>query len=323
MIVYTPPSAASHIPVIDLTGSFDDPEALRRVAWEIHKACRETGFFYISGHGVPQALMDGQIEMTRRFFAQPTEAKRDVAIAHSPCRRGYEEGLQILDPGSPPDLKESFMLGRELGPEHPHVRDGVPNYGPNLWPAELPGFREQIEAYQAEVIRIGTHLMGCLAASLDLDPGYFAEGLRDPQCGMRLLHYPPQPADTAFNRLGAGAHSDWGSITILLQDDMAGLEVLNADDAWILATPIRGTFVINIGQMMERFSAGLYRANLHRVRNNAADRARHSVAVFFELDHFYKMGRAPTVPANDAFDELFDLTVGEHIEQMARASYGG
>ena len=323
MIVYTPPSAASHIPVIDLAGSFDDAEALARVGWEIHKACRETGFFYVSGHGVPQALMDGQIAMTRRFFAQAQEAKRAVSIERSDCRRGYEEGMQILDPGSPPDLKESFMLGRELGPDHPHMRAGVPNYGANLWPEGLPGFREQMQAYETEIIRLGTHLMGCLAASLDLDAAYFAEGLRDPQCAMRLLHYPPQPQDAAFNRLGAGAHSDWGSITILLQDEMAGLEVLNADDEWILATPIAGTFVINIGQMMERFSAGLYRANLHRVRNNAAARARHSVAVFFELDHFYKMGRAPTVPANDAFDATFDLTVGEHIEHMARASYGG
>ncbi len=104
---------------------------------------------------------------------------------------------------------------------------------------------------------------------------------------------------------------------------MPGLEVRNADDEWILATPIPGTFVINIGQMMERFSGGLYRANLHRVRNNAGDRNRYSVATFFELDYFYKIGRAPTVPVDPGYDVDASLSVGEHIEQMARASYGG
>ncbi|CAN5218357.1 oxidoreductase [soil metagenome] len=322
MIVYTPPRAATHIPVIDLTGSFSDPTALARVGAEIHRACRETGFFYVSGHGVPQAIMDGEIEIARQFFAQPADAKQAVAIERSSCRRGYEAGLQVLDPGSPPDLKESFMLGRELPPEHAYVAAGIPMHGPNLWP-DLPGFREQAEAYEREMIRLGRHLMACLAVSLDLQPNWFAEGLKEPQAGVRLLSYPPQPEDVDSNRLGAGAHTDWGSITILLQDDMAGLEVRNADDDWILATPIRGTFVINIGQMMERFTAGLYRANLHRVRNNSADRARNSVATFFELDYFYKIGRAPTVPDDPGYVVDSTLSVGEHIEQMARASYGG
>lgn len=96
----------------------------------------------------------------------------------------------------------------------------------------------------------------------------------------------------------------------------------NADGDWILATPIPGSFVINLGQMMERFTAGLYRANLHRVRNTASDRARHSVATFFELDPLYRMGVAPTVPASDAYPPQAPLTIGEHIEQMAKASYG-
>ena len=324
MIVYTPPKAANRIPLIDLDGSFDDSEARRRVAWNIHKACRETGFFYVTGHGVPQASMDAQIAQTRRFFAQDDAAKRAVAVERSPCRRGYEGvGRQMLDAGSPADLKESFMLARDLADDHPLVRAGVSMQGPNQWPAALPGFRDQMLAYQAEMTRLGRHLMGCLALSVDLDPGWFDDGLADPQCGIRLLRYPPQPAETDFNRLGAGAHSDWGSITILLQDEMAGLEVRNADGDWILATPIAGSFVINLGQMMERFTAGLYRANLHRVRNNSANRPRHSVATFFELEPTYTMARAPTCPADDAFAPTHALTIGAHLEQMARASYGG
>jgi isopenicillin N synthase-like dioxygenase len=324
MIPYTPPRAADHIPVIDLAGSFGDAASSTAVAWQIHKACRETGFFTVIGHGVPQPLMDAQIGWTQRFFAQDEAAKDAVSIDRSPYRRGWERpGRQVLDAGSAPDHKESFMLARELAPEHPWVRAGLPMQGPNQWPSGLRGFREQMEAYQAEMVRLGRHLMGCLALSTGLDADWFDDGLVEPQCGVRLLHYPPQPANGADNLLGAGAHADWGSLTILLQDDMPGLEVRNADGEWILATPLRGSFVINLGLMMERFTSGVYRANLHRVRNNSGDRARHSVATFFELEPEYRMLPAPTWAEPMTNPAAPPPTIGEHLEAMARASYAG
>lgn len=322
MIPYTPPRAAETIPVVDLGESFSPGPAREAVAAAIHRACRETGFFYVSGHGVPGELVRRQIEAARGFFALPEAAKRAVWLGHSPCRRGYEGvGTQTLDAGSAPDHKESFAIATDLPPDHPLVIAGVPGEGANQWPDGLPGFREQMLAYQAEMVRLGRHLMGCLALSVGLAYDWFADGLREPQCGVRLLRYPPQPPGAAGNLLGAGAHTDWGSLTILLQDGLPGLEVRNADGEWILATPIADTFVINIGQMMERFTAGTYRANLHRVRNGAADRARLSVATFFELEPMYRMGRAPTCAPDPAYADAAGLTIGEHIEQMARASY--
>jgi len=322
MIPYTPPRAATHIPVIDLAGSFETGSAREEAAAAIHRACRETGFFYVSGHGVPGDLVEAQVEAARRFFALPEEAKRAVHVSKSPHWRGYEgTGAQTLDAGSAADYKESFAIARDLPPDHPLVLQGVPGQGPNMWPEGLPGFREQMEAYQAETIRLGRHLMGLLACSVELDYDYFADGLGEPQCGVRLLRYPPQPADAPDNMLGAGAHTDWGSITILLQDGLAGLEVRNADGEWILATPIPGTFVINIGQMMERFTGGIYQANLHRVRNGAPDQARYSVATFFELEAWYRMAVAPTCRAENTGEPEPGLTVAEHIDQMARASY--
>ncbi|WP_156841709.1 isopenicillin N synthase family dioxygenase [Novosphingobium aquimarinum] len=322
MILYDPPSAAQSIPVVDLEGSFTHAQARSRVADAIHHACRETGFFYVTGHGVPEALVEAQLDWTRRFFDQDRTRKLALSIDRSPCRRGYEGyGSQVLDEGSAADFKESFMIACELAPDHPWVVAGLPMQGPNQWPDALPGFREQMSAWQDEMVRLGRHLMGCLAQSVDLPFDWFADGLGEPQCGVRLLRYPPQPADVEGNLLGAGAHSDWGSITILLQDDLGGLEVRNADGDWIPATPLGGSFVINIGQMMERFTAGIYRANLHRVRNNHAQRARHSVASFFELEPDYRMARAPTC-IGDTRDDVPPPTVGEHIEDMARASYG-
>lgn len=322
MIPYTPARPAKRIPVVDLSESFADGPGRAAAVEAIHRACRETGFFYVSGHGVDQALAEGQIEAARRFFALDGAAKRAVAQRNSPCWRGYEgTGAQVLDAGSAPDHKESFSIAIDLATDHPLVLAGIPGQGANQWPAALPGFREQMLAYQAAMVALGRHLMGLLARSVELSYDYFADGLREPQCCVRLLRYPPQPVGATGNLLGAGAHTDWGSITILLQDGRPGLEVRTADGEWILARPIPGTFVINIGQMMERFTAGIYRANLHRVRNGALEAARYSVATFFELEPLYRVGRAPSCPASAEYEETADLTVSDHIEQMARASY--
>ena len=326
MIPYTPAQAATDIPVIDLTGSFEPGAARDAVAAAIHRACRETGFFYVSGHGIDDALVEAEIEAAHQFFALPEEAKQAVHVSKSAHWRGYEGvGAQVLDEGSAADFKESFAIACDLPLDHPLVVSGVPGQGPNMWPEGLPGFREQMTAYQAAAIGLGRHLMGLLACSVELDYDHFADGLGEPQCGVRLLRYPPQPENAPDNMLGAGAHTDWGSITILLQDGSAGLEVRNADGDWILATPIPGTFVINIGQMMERFTGGIYRANLHRVRNGAPGKARYSVATFFELEPWYRMGVAPTCRSGEGDEGDEDeaaLTVAEHIDQMVRATYG-
>lgn len=148
MIIYTPPRGARTIPVINLEQSFSSRLAERkRAAWEIHKTCRDTGFFYVSNHRVPLDALARQLAATRSFFDLPMETKREIDTAKSDCMRGYEPlMLQSLDDGAPPDLKESLMLGRELGPDHPYVQRKVPAHGPNQWPSGLPGFREQMES---------------------------------------------------------------------------------------------------------------------------------------------------------------------------------
>jgi isopenicillin N synthase-like dioxygenase len=324
MIFYTPPKTADHIPVIDFSDAYS-PELARReaVAWEIHKACRDVGFFYLANHGVPQSLIDAQFAAAAEFFALPRDTKEAIAISKSRSGFGYEPmSGQTLDTGTPPDLKEGFQCGMDIPDDHPYVVRGLERYGLNQWPAGMPAFREQCLTYHAAMMSASRKLLSIIALSLDIAEDFFQPITEMPIATLRMLHYPPQAVDAAPNQLGAGAHTDWGLVTLLAQDSVGGLEVRNADGEWILATPIPGTFVINIGQMMERFTAGIYRANLHRVRNGAADVARYSVATFFELEPLYRMGRAPTCPPAAAEEEDGpDLTIGEHIEQMARASY--
>jgi isopenicillin N synthase-like dioxygenase len=323
MITYTPPAPALSLPIVDLSDSYsDDIEIRKQVAWEIHKACRDTGFFYVTGHRVPEQLRQSQLMAAQRFFELPLESKTAISMKQSAAKRGYETmQAQTLDTGSPADLKEGFQMGIELPPTHPRVLDGVPNHGPNQWPEGLPGFRRQMEMYQAEMIRLGRHLMQCLALSLYMPENYFDAGTENPMCTVRLLHYPPHPTGAEENQLGAGAHTDWGAITMLLQDDCGGLELRNSAGEWIRADPVKGAFVVNLGDMVRRWSNDLYQSTMHRVLNNVSGRDRYSVASFFNPDHFYRVECLATcLPAGDT-PRYQPVTVGEHIEDMFQRTY--
>ena len=174
MVPYIPPAVVRSIPMIDLGPSFGASVALRReVAWEVHKACRETGFFLISNHGVSAALVASQFEFSKRFFDMPIAARQRLHMANSPTHAGYEPiGGQTLDSDTPPDLKESFYVNQDLPDVHPYVQVRLRGYGGNLWP-DLPGFRQQMLAYYAAMDSLARHLMQLLALSLDLEARHF------------------------------------------------------------------------------------------------------------------------------------------------------
>jgi isopenicillin N synthase-like dioxygenase len=324
MIPYTPPQTASDVPLIDFADSFGSDLARRRaVAWEVHKACRDTGFFYVKNHGISAQSLELQLEWSRRFFALPTETKLELTMAGAKGPIGYEPmKLQTLDLGSPPDLKEGFQLHRERDDRAAGQASEAAYRGGNVWPAALPGFREQMLGYQQQIIGLGRHLMQILALSLDLPEDFFDAGLADLMCSVRLLHYPPQPADAAVNQLGAGAHTDWGSITLLLQDGCGGLEVQHASGQWIRATPIPGTLIINLGDMMRRWTNDLYHSTMHRVLNAASGQDRYSVASFFNPSYSFRVECVPTCRP-EADEPLYPpCTVGEHLKEMFERTYG-
>lgn len=312
MILYTPPKPAETIPVVDL-GISD----LRKVAWEIHKACRDTGFFYVANHGIPQAVAEAQLAWAARFFALPPERKQAISFDKSPRRMGYEPmQRQVLDEGSAPDLKESFMYLAA-----PPQAD-MPGSALNLWPADLPEFQDQMHRYGRHVAVLGRRLMELVALSLELDRGYFDAAFSASDFAVRLLHYPPQTAAGTNNQIGAGAHTDWGAITLLLQDDAGGLEVRNAAGDWIFADPIPGTLVINLGDLIRRWSNDLYHSTLHRVLNKAKGRDRYSVATFCSPDYAYRVECLPTCRPAQGEPSYPPCTVGEHLKEMATRTYG-
>ncbi len=309
------------IPVIDVSGLPGDPGTRRAVAREMRAACTASGFFYIKGHGVPGALIEQVFDRSHEFFALPMEQKLALTMAHSLCRHGYEPlKAQTLEPGAPPDLKEGFLAGEDFAADHPAVRNDPANIGPNQWPPQLLQFKTTMIAYVEEMKALTARLMGGLALSLDLAEDYFDDFCELPILTLRLLHYPTQPPNPAPGEKGCGAHTDWGSITILLQDDAGGLQVQASDGSWISAPPIAGTFVVNIGDLFARWTNNLYRSTVHRVINKSG-RDRYSVPFFMDGPSDHLVSCIPTCRGPDEARKFPDITVRGHLEEMVRRTY--
>jgi isopenicillin N synthase-like dioxygenase len=264
--------------VIDLAGlGSADAAAIRRIAAELGRACRETGFFYIRNHGVPAALMSAMFERSAAFFASARAEKDEFEIRKSPHNRGYvgiaTESLNLAQA----DLKEAFNIGLDLSESDPDVVAGKPFRGVNLWP-RTPGFREVALDYFNACWRLGVDLHLAIAADLGLPSAFFADKFDRPMATLRLLHYPPR---TTEEMPGAGEHTDYGSLTILLTDDVGGLEVRRRDGTWIKAPPIPGAFVCNIGDCLMRWSNDTYVSTPHRV-TSPLGRDRYSIAFFLD-----------------------------------------
>lgn len=273
------------LPVIDI----GDPAA---VAGEIAAACRETGFFYVTGHGVPESLVAELDAASRRFFALPEREKLEIEMSRGGrAWRGYFPVGGELTAGQR-DLKEGLYLGSEIGPDHP--RAGLPLHGRNLFPRQVPELRPLVLSYVDAMTAAGQQVLRGVALSLELPAGYFADGYTaEPTVLFRIFHYPPAPpGDPGW---GVGEHTDYGLLTLLGQDENGGLQV-RTPGGWVDAPPLPGTFVCNIGDMLERLTGGWYRSTPHRVRNTSG-RDRLSFPFFLDPDF---LAEVPPLPDHAA-----------------------
>lgn len=275
-------SAPRSVPVIDISALVAGTSRRLETADSIGAACRDHGFFYISGHGVSEDLQARLEEHSRAFFALDLETKLRIRMAFGGrAWRGYFPPGGELTSGQP-DQKEGLYFGAELDASHPMVRAGVPMHGPNLFPPEVPALRGAVLEYIAALTRLGQQLMGGLSISLGLEEDYFARHYTaDPLVLFRIFNYPAAGSPLNDESMwGVGEHTDYGVLTILRQDGAGGLQLKTAS-GWLDAPPIEGTFVCNIGDMLERLTSGLYRSTPHRVRNQAR-RDRLSFPFFFD-----------------------------------------
>jgi len=264
------------IPVVNISALVVGTGDRHVVAAEIGQACRDYGFFYITGHGVDERLQQRLEEVSRQFFAQDLEAKLEIRMSRGGrAWRGYFPVGGELTSGKP-DLKEGIYFGEELTGDHPLVRAGTPLHGPNLFPP-IPQFRETVLDYMAAMTRLGHSLINGISLSLGLPESYFAgRYTSDPLILFRIFNYPAQ----SDSSLGVGEHTDYGLLTILRQDMSGGLQV-KTKGSWIDADPIPKSFVCNIGDMLDRITGGHYLSAPHRVRNRTSHN-RLSFAFFFD-----------------------------------------
>ncbi|HSO76546.1 MAG TPA: 2-oxoglutarate and iron-dependent oxygenase domain-containing protein [Blastocatellia bacterium] len=274
----------SPLQIIDAGPLVTGTASRRDVGEQIALACREAGFFYVVGHGVDEDLQLRLENVSRQFFAQDLEAKLEIGMAKGgKAWRGYFPVGRELTSGRP-DLKEGIYFGRELSADHPLVRAGTPMHGPNLFPENIPMFRETVLDYLEAMTRLGGALMRGIALSLGLNESYFAERyMSDPLILFRIFNYPVDPSPPNKQEgWGVGEHTDYGVLTILKQDGSGGLQV-KSRAGWVDALPLPGSFVCNIGDMLDRMTGGLYRSTPHRVKNSAGN-DRLSFPFFFDPD---------------------------------------
>lgn len=260
-------STAKDLPVIDI-GPLLKRGDVTQVASEIGRACRCNGFFYVAGHGVAEELQNRIEGLSREFFARDAAAKQRIAMKHGGrAWRGYFAVGDELTSGKP-DQKEGLYFGAELPDDHPMVRAGVPLHGQNLFP-DIPGFRETILDYLQVMTTVSHAVLRGIALSLDLA----AEEIHDrwtydPTILFRIFHYPPLESQLVDKTWSVGEHTDYGLLTLLKQDTAGGLQI-KTDSGWSDAPPLPGTFVCNIGDMLDRATGGHYHSTPHRVFNSS------------------------------------------------------
>ena len=285
MAVKSLEEATRAIPVIDAGPAFrGEPGGLDAAARQMRQACESVGFFYLAGHGVPQAVIDAAFRASREFHALPLEEKlrlklNENNIGYLPVNESMQRASTVHK-ATRPNFNESFFISHDRGAEHPDVLAGKPLRGRNQWPEGHDGMRTAMVRYFKTMEGIGEGLLPVLARSLDMPDGFFAPFFaNEAQINLRFLHYPPQDTDDD-EQFGQGPHTDNSFITFLAREEVPGLAVRLPSGEWLAPPVIPGTFLVNLGNMMKRWSNDRFLSTPHGVLNDSGT-DRYSIAFFY------------------------------------------
>lgn len=282
------------IPVIDLSDAFAGrPGASEAAAAQLQHACERIGFLYISGHGVDQALIDGTFAAAVKFHDQPLDRKMKLKVneymqGYMPMRGSTSRAL-ALSGTTKPNENEAFFLQREFAPSDAGF--GTPPRTPNVWPDDMPGFRETVLAYYAAMDSLVARLLPIYARALDLPADFFQGAFKQSMSTLRLTHYPAM--DYGSESFGIAPHTDSSFITLLAQNKVSGLQLMTQDGQWLDAPSIAGTFVVNTGDMLNRWSNGRFLSTPHRAYNLSPEE-RYAIPYFCHPDPDFVMACLPS-----------------------------
>jgi len=305
------------IPIIDISAIQTDEDFVRIAEQLVHTA-KTVGFFYITGHGISAKLIEQALMTSKRFFELPASKKSTVAVDKN--QRGWmAQGMAQLEGSKTHDAKEVFFWGWDVSANDPDVRAGVPMVFPNQWPDDVaPFLRRDLTPYYDAVISLSRSVLSALAFGLGKPKDFFVKAYEIPLGRGQMVYYPPMSEeDEQQERFGAASHTDFGVLTVLLQDMQGGLQVLNQSGDWIEAPPIDGSFVCNIGDLLERWTNGELVSTKHRVINRNKT-ARYSIPVFCDPASKTIIDPADFSSGIEHHDKI---TAGEHIANRNRRNF--
>jgi isopenicillin N synthase-like dioxygenase len=293
---------AGDIPVLDLGPWLaGDDGALDRLAGDLRRICIEVGFYFIKNHGVDQDLVDRTFAQTAAFHSLPEDIKARYRInGHNigyMASRASMQRSSSVHRATKPNLVASYFMKRERDPDDPAVVNNLPLRGLNQWPQELPEFRPTMLAYMQALENLGKKMLPVCARALDLPADFFAPFFKEPSITLRISHYPAQK-EFDGEEFGTGPHTDAGFMTMLAQAEVRGLDILSRDGIWMPAPTLPGAFLVNIGQMLTRWTNDIFPSTPHRVVN-LAGRERYSIPFFFDPDFEAAVTCVPTCTGPD------------------------
>ncbi len=318
-------AAAKAIPIIDYGPYFaGEKGALEALAAELTHACENIGFFYALNHGVPETLIDRAFAASRWFFALPLEQK--LALSLNQNNIGYlplnasVQGASTVHKATKPNQNESFFISHDRGPDHPDVIAGKPLRGQNQWPADMPGLRGDMMAYFDALGAMCQRMLPPFAVALGMPPDFFGPYFADEaHANLRFLHYPPQQT-TEDNVFGQGPHTDNSFMTALARTDVPGLAVRLPSGEWFPPPVIPGTFLINLGNIMRRWSNNRFLSTPHGVLNDSGT-DRYSIAYFHSPNPDRVIECLPSCMSADNPPQYPPAVYRELILEFYRANY--
>jgi isopenicillin N synthase-like dioxygenase len=300
---------SSLIPVIDLselgTGT---PAVLQRIADDISQAAETSGFFYVKNHGIPAELIDNVYRLAGEFFRRPIDEKNQVKVNSN--HRGFlSTGGAKMSDDAKPDLKESYIWGLDVDDQDPDYLAGRALVGPNQWPESLPEMCDVMVTYFEAANNLAWNLFKVFATALDLPADHFIKTVDKPMTRCSIIYYPPQEIDAGADQFGVAPHTDFGALTLLRQDEVGGLQVQDKNGDWVTATPIEGTLVVNVADLLSRWTNNRFASTPHRVVNTSG---RERFSIVAAVDPNYDTDMTPIVREGES--PLFEpTTCGEYL----------
>ncbi len=285
------------------------------------EACESAGFFYLVNHGIEESVFHAARDAALDFFRAPSDFKNQYHISRYPHHRGYVGNHDVYpDPRNRGDIRQAFKVALELPDDDPDYLAGVTMYGPNVWPDGMPRFRQHVYHAYGNFQKLARTIFGLFAVGLDLPEDYFVHLTDKPASVMNLNYYAGRSADHPDKTSGIGAHNDYEAFAMLWQDGVGGLQIESPGGSWEAVVPLEEALVINIGELMQRWTNDRFRATRHRVINTS-ERERFSMACFGNTNYHARIECIPSCCSRENPARYDSVMSGEYLMDAVRRTY--